>query len=145
MPEQSTVPDFFQEESTDALRSQVDWLTREVGLDNAFFAKLLATDEQTFTNWRLCNADLPPGREESLRRLWRMMLHMLSFLNFDRARVSGLFQYAVLARSENEGSSLVPPWSSMPLREYLERVGGLAVEEVDGWVTGLRFGDPYAA
>ena len=27
----SAVPDFFQEETTDALRAQVDWLVREVG------------------------------------------------------------------------------------------------------------------
>jgi hypothetical protein len=143
--EQSTVPDFFQEESTDALRLQVDWLTREVGLDDPFFVEFLETDEQTFTNWRLCNADLPPGREEILRRFWHMMLHLFSFLNFDGARVRGLFQLAVPARSKGDESVLVPPWSGMALREYLERVGGLAVEKVDGWVTGLRFGDPYAA
>jgi len=143
--EQSTVPDFFQEETKDSLRSRVDWLTSEVGLDDSFFVMLLETDEQTFTNWRLFNADLPPGREDILRRFWHMMLNLLSFLNFDRARVRELFQHAVPARSKDEESVLAPPWSGMTLKEYLERVGGLAVEKVDSWVTGLRFGDPYAA
>ena len=32
---QSTVPDFFQEETEDALRAQVDWLVRHVGVDDA--------------------------------------------------------------------------------------------------------------
>jgi hypothetical protein len=37
---QSTVPDFFQEETADALRAQVGWLVREVGVDDSFFARL---------------------------------------------------------------------------------------------------------
>ena len=45
---QSTVPDFFQEETIDALRAQVDWLVGEVGMDSAFFEKLLRADEVTF-------------------------------------------------------------------------------------------------
>jgi hypothetical protein len=143
--EQSTVPDFFQEETRDALRSQVDWLALEVGLDDSFLVRLLETDEQTFTNWRLFNADLPPGREDTLRRFWHTTLHLLSFLNFDLDRVRELFQHAVPARLKAEESALAPPWSGMTLKEYFERAGGLAVEKVDCWVTGLRFSDPYAA
>jgi hypothetical protein len=143
--DQSTAPDFFQEESTGALRSQVDWLTREVGLDDLFFIKLLETDEQTFTNWRRCDSDLATGQEEILRRFWQMMLHLFSFLNFDGDRVRRLFQVAVPACPQADVPALVPPWSGMPLKEYLERVRGLAIEKVDGWVTGLRFGAPYAA
>jgi len=45
----SPVPDFFQEETADALRAQVDWLVREVGIDSAFFEKLLGADEAMFT------------------------------------------------------------------------------------------------
>jgi len=48
----STVPDFFQEETPEALRAQVDWLVREVGLDDAFFENLLGTDKVTFSGWR---------------------------------------------------------------------------------------------
>lgn len=145
MLEQSTVPDFFQEETSDALRSQVDWLKVEFDVDDSFFAKLLETDERTFTNWRLFDGDLPPGREDTLRRLWHMTLHLLSFLNFDRDRVRGLFLHTVPARSKDEESALAPPWGNMTLKEYFERVGSPAIEKVDLWVTGLRFGDLYAA
>lgn len=145
MLEQSTVPDFFQEETRAALRSQVDWLALEVGLDASFVVKLLDTDEQTFTNWRLFNADLPAEREDTLRSFWHTTLHILSFLNFDLDRVRELFHHPVPARSIDKGSALAPPWSGMTLKEYFEQVGGLAVEKVDCWVTGLRFSDPYAA
>jgi hypothetical protein len=141
--EHSSVPDYFQEETGEALRSQVDWLKREIGLDTPFLVELLATDEQTLTNWRLFKADLPPGREDTLRDFWHTTLHILSFLNFDLDRVRELFQYSVAARSKEENSPLAPPWSGMTLKEYFERVGRPAVENVDCWVTGLRFSDPY--
>ena len=145
MLEQSTVPDFFQEETRDALRSQVDWLTLEIGLEDSFLAKLLETDKDTLMKWRLFNADLPPGREDTLRRFWFMTLHLLSFLNFDLDRVRELFQHAVPIRSKVEESALAPPWSGMTLKEYFERAGGHAIDKVDCWVTGFRFSDPYAA
>ncbi len=121
-----------------------DWLTLEVGLDASFLVKLLETDEPTLKNWRLFNADLPPGREDTLRRFWQMTLHLLSFLNFDLERVRELFQHAIPARSKDQESALARPWSGMTLKEYFERLGGLAVEKVDCWVTGLRFSDPHA-
>ena len=37
-----TVPDFFQEETEEALRSQVEWLGEEAGVDHALFARFLA-------------------------------------------------------------------------------------------------------
>jgi hypothetical protein len=145
MLEQSTVPDFFQEETSDALRSQVEWLTLEIGLEDSFLAKLLETDEDTLMKWRLFDAELPAGREDAPRRFWYMTLHLLSFLNFDLHRVRELFQHAVPIRSKNEESALAPPWSGMSLTEYFERSRGDAVDKVDCWVTGLRFSDPYAA
>ena len=62
----STVPDFFQEETADARRAQVDWLVREVGVDDAFFAKVLGTDEGAVSRWREFDAPLPAGGEETL-------------------------------------------------------------------------------
>ncbi len=145
MREQSTVPDFFQEDTSDALRSQIDWLKIEFDVDDSFLAKLLGTEEATFANWRLFNKDLPPGQEDTLRRLWQMTLHLLSFLNFDRDKIRGLLLHRVPDRSKDEGSTLAPPWNDMSLKDYLEQLGGPAIEKVDFWLTGLRFGDPYAA
>jgi hypothetical protein len=139
--EQSTVPDFFQEETPDALRLQVDWLTSEVGLDASFFSKLLKMNKQAFTNWQRSSADLTPGKEDTLRRFWQTMLHILSFLNFESSRVQELFQHATPARSRDERLAQTPPWSGMTLKAYFEQGGDPAVEKVDCWVTGLRFGD----
>ena len=142
---QSIVPDFFQEETADALRAQVDWLVREVGLDDSFFARLVGTDEGTVSNWRALDGGLPPGGGETLRLLWHTVLHLLSFLNFDRPRVRALFQHTMPARPPGEESPLTPPWAGASLKAYLERAGAEGVAKVDGWVTGLRFGDPYRA
>jgi hypothetical protein len=140
------VPDFFQEETTDAIRLQVDWLVRELGVDDSFFAKLLGTNESTISKWRRNHAsDLPEGGIESLRALWRTMLHLLSFLNFDQARVRDLFLQKTPVGHASRQSPLIPPWGGDSLRTYLEKSGTNAIEKVDSWVTGLRFGDPYAA
>jgi hypothetical protein len=142
---QSTVPDFFQEETAEALRAQVDWLVREVGVDDAFFEKLVGTEEGTFSRWREFSAPLPPGGEETLRDLWRAVLHLLSFLNFDPVRVRDLFQQTMPTHASGRGSPLIPPWSGTSLKAYLERARADGIGKVVGWVTGLRFGDPYAA
>jgi len=142
---QSTVPDFFQEETPDAMRSQVDWLSREASIDDAFFAKLVGTDESTFSKWRVLGANLPPDGEATLRNLWRTVLHLLSYLSFDEARIRDLFLQTMPASLSGQESPLTPPWSGANLKSYLERnrVGG--IEKVEGWVTGLRFGNPYGA
>ncbi len=145
MIEQSAVPDFFQEETADALHSQVDWLAGEVDLDDSFFANLAGTDVVTFSNWRSRDADLPPDGEETLRHLWRTALHLLSFLNFDQQRVRALFQQPMPACPSGAESPLTPPWSGSSLKTYLEQAREGGIEKVEVWVTGLRFGDPYAA
>lgn len=144
MVAQSTVPDFFQEETTDALRSQVEWLTQEIGVDNSFFARLVGTDEVTFSKWRACESELPPGGEDTLRQFWGTMGHLLSFMNFDVERIRGLFEHVVPTRKEGY-PSLVLPWSGSSLKKYFERSGSEGIEKVGRWVTGLRFGDPYTA
>jgi hypothetical protein len=141
----STVPDFFQEESADALRDQVDWLVREVGVDDAFFAKLVVVDAVTFSRWRECSAPLPPSSEETLRDLWRAVLHLLSFLNFDPVRLRDLLQTTMPTYASDTASPLTPPWSGTSLKAYLEGARADGIEKVATWVTGLRFGDPYAA
>jgi hypothetical protein len=87
---------------------------------------------------------LPPGGEETPRRFWRTVLHLLSFLNFDRAKVRDLFQQTMPAQPSGEASALAPPWGGLSLKAYLERTGASAIGKIDGWVTGLRFGDLYA-
>jgi len=141
----ATVPDYFQEDTEGALRQQVEWLVRAVGVDDAFFGRLLRTDPATFGAWRASGASLPSDDEQTLRNLWHTTLHLLSFLNFQEDRVRELFQHFMPAARRGEGSPLAPPWSGSTLRSFLETRGAEAIEQVDRWVTGLRFGDPYAA
>jgi hypothetical protein len=141
----STVPDFFQEETEDALRSQVNWLRDELSVEDGFFAKLLGTSPTTFSNWRRDQAALPTGGEDTLRNLWQAVLHLLSFLNFDKERARNLFAETMPAAPPDGGPALPPPWSGSSLREYLELTGDAGIEKVERWVTGLRFGDPFAA
>lgn len=141
----STVPDYFQEETEAALHQQVEWLVREVGVDDAFFGRLLRSDSTTFAAWRSSRASLPLADEQTLRALWHTILHLLSFLNCQEDRVRELFQQLLPAHRRGEGSPLAPPWNGSTLRSFLETGGAEAIDQLDRWVTGLRFGDPYAA
>jgi hypothetical protein len=140
----ATVPDYFQEETEGALREQVEWLVRQVGVDDSFFSRLLRLDSAAFAAWRTSHTPLALDDQQTLRGLWHTTLHLLSFLNFQEDRVRELFQQFLPAPRRGEGSPLAPPWSGSTLRSFLETGGAAAVDQVDHWVTGLRFGTPYA-
>jgi hypothetical protein len=139
-----TVPDFFQDEGDAALHRRVEWLVHELGVREIFFSRHLRVDEAAFRRWRNASEPLPPGREGSLKDLWRTMLHLLSFLGFDQERVRIFLQHEVPGNSSGATAGLAPPWSGFSLIDYLEERGPCALPEVDRWVTTLRFGDPYA-
>jgi hypothetical protein len=141
----SPVPDYFQEESESALRDQVAWLVRAVGVDDSFFGRLLRRDAATLSAWRASRASLPSTDVQTLHDLWHTTLHLLSFLNFQEIGVRELFEQFLPAPRRGEGSPLTPPWSGSTLKGFLETGGAEAIVQVDRWVTGLRLGDPYAA
>jgi len=136
------VPDFFQEDTEAAHRSQVEWLGQEAGVEHSFFARFLGMDEADFDAWLDGRATLPLGGEQALRGFWHTALHLLSFLNFEGASVQKLFRHAPPAGQDGPPA---PPWGGSTLQAFLEAGGARAVERVDRWVTGLRFGDPYGA
>jgi hypothetical protein len=136
------VPDFFQEEGEDALRSRVQWLEAEVSLGTPFFAKLLRTDEGTFRRWKEHRAALPPEELLGLRDLWGMMMHVLSFVNFDSGRARQLLEHIPSAASRQLGASQAPPWAGSSIKTYLEKHGPGGVDDVNRWVTSFRFGAP---
>lgn len=140
----TSVPDFFQEESEEALRSQVDWLEKHIRLANSFFAKILREDEGVFSAWRRMSGALAPDKETVLRDWWHTVLHLLSFQNFDEQKVRTLLEQSAPARPQAGRSVFSPPWSASSLKEYLEDHGPDAIREVDRWVESFRFGDPYA-
>lgn len=138
------IPDFFQDESEDALRAQVEWQAERLGLDDGFFARLLPEDRRTFAGWRKDVDALSPVKEDVLRAWWRTVLHLLSFQNFDEQRVRTLLEQRPSTATSVESSLFSPPWTASSLKEYLESRGPDAIAEVDRWVESFRFGDPYA-
>ena len=88
----TTVPDFFQDESEEALRSQVKWQEQHLRLGDEFFAKLLREDQRRFTSWGRGAGALSREKEDVLRDWWRTVLHLLSFQNFDELKVRALLE-----------------------------------------------------
>ena len=95
----SPVPDYFQEDSEEALRSRVQWLEAEISLGDPFFARLLRADEGTFTRWREHRAALAGCQLAELCETWEMMMHILSFVNFDSGRARTLLEHIPSADS----------------------------------------------
>jgi hypothetical protein len=136
------VPDYFQEDSEDALRSRVQWLQAEVSLGDPFFARLLRMDEETFTGWKEHRAALHHEELLELREVWEMMMHILSFVNFETARARRLLEHVPPAASGQLAAGQAPPWVGSSIKRYLEAHGIGAVEDVNRWVTSFRFGAP---
>jgi hypothetical protein len=141
----TSVPDFFQEDSEEALRAQVDWLENHLGLGDSFFAKLLREDQGVFSAWRRTSVALGMHKQNILRDWWQTVLHLLSFQNFEEGRVRSLLEEAAPTRPQAERSVFAPPWFASSLKEYLEGRGSDAIREVDCWVESFRFGNPYAS
>jgi hypothetical protein len=135
------VPDYFQEDSEDALRSRVQWLEAEVGLGAPFFARMLRTDEGSLMNWMERGAALPSKEQLGLREVWDMMMHILSFMNFDSGRARRLLEH-VLPNAPERRASQAPPWAGSSIKMYLETHGPSAIGGVSRWVTSFRFGAP---
>lgn len=140
----NAAPDFFQEEGDDASRDQVRWLFREIGLDDAFFARLLRIGDREFRQWRVGEAALDPPHNKTLQDFWRTIRHLLSFLNLEQSRLKTLFETPFPVR-RGQGEPIMPPWAGFTLRDFLAEHGAEAIKAVESWVTMLRFGNPYAA
>ena len=138
------VPDFFQDDGEEALRAQVKWQYEHLGLDDSFFAKLLAEDRRRFSSWQGDADTLVPDKEHVLRDWWQTVLHLLSFQNFDEEKVRLLLEQTRAIDSSNEASPFSPLWSASSLKGYLENRGPKAIAEVNRWLESFRFGDPYA-
>jgi hypothetical protein len=141
-----TVPNFFREDDEPALRSQAGWAERHLGLSDGFFARFLRIPESSFQDWRLARGELSSDRQDGLRAFWRTVLHLLSFMNMSEQRITGLLERQIpLADEWGRRHPLAPPWSGSSLRSYLEERGADVLPDVDDWVLGFRFGNPYAS
>ena len=140
----TTVADFFQDESDEALRDQVKWQHEHLGLDDGFFAKLLSEDRRRFSFWVEDADTLAPDKVDVLRDWWQTVLHLLSFQSFDEEKLRSLLEQTRPIGSSNEASPFSPPWSASSLKAYLENGGPVAIAELNRWLESFRFGDPYA-
>jgi hypothetical protein len=136
------VPDYFQEDSEEALRLRVQWLQAEVSLGDPFFASLLRTDEGTFSRWRVHGAALSSKELGGLREVWEMMMHILGFVNFDSGRARRMLEHVPATDSRPLAAGQAPPWAGSSIKSYLETHGSRAVDDVSRWVTSFRFGPP---
>jgi hypothetical protein len=140
----NTVPDFFQDESEEALRDQVKWQHEQLGLGESFFANLLGEDRRRVSSWENDADTLTSEQEDVLRDWWRTVLHLLSFQRFDEQKLRSLLEQTRPIGASNEASAFSPPWSASSLKSYLETRGPEAISEVNRWLESFRFGDPYA-
>jgi len=136
------VPDYFQQETEDAQRSRVQWLEAEVSLGDQFFAKMLRVEEGSFTRWKEGRTSLAGDELLGLREVWEIMMHILSFVNFDSGRARQLLTHIPAASSWNRGIAELPPWAGLSIETYLETQGITAVDDVKRWITSFRFGAP---
>ncbi len=139
----TTVPDFFQDDCEEALRSQVEWQKQHLGLGNPFFAQLLREDQHHFSSWTKNVGAFSTAKESVLRDWWQTVLHLLSFENFDEAKVRAFLERTAKTVPQGGQSVFSPPWSSSSLKEFLENSGPDSIPEVNSWVKSFRFGDPY--
>jgi hypothetical protein len=136
------VPDFFQEDSEDALRSRVQWLQGEIGFGDSFFTRLLRMDEGAFTRWKERRAILLHRDLLGLQDVWEMMMHILSFVNFDSDRARCLLEHIPPAVVREGETDQTPPWAGSSIKSYLETRGPAAVGNVNRWITSFRFVAP---
>ena len=139
-----SVPAFFQDESEEGRRCQVEWLELHLGLRDSFFARFLDEEEAVFVAWRKSSAPLGAAKANFLSDCWHTVLRLLSFQNFDEAKVRSLLEKKASEPLLTTPSAFSPPWSASSLKEYLETHGPAALAEADRWVESFRFGDPYA-
>src|ERR1700730_14625476 len=137
----TTVPDFFQDESDEALRSQVEWQEQQLGLGGRVFARLLREDQRRFSSWARDADALTQDKEDVLRDWWRTVLHLLSFQNFDEEKERALLEQRAPTGPKARQSLFSPPWSTSSLKEHLENYGPDGIPEVNRWLESFTFGE----
>jgi hypothetical protein len=140
-----TVPNFFVEDDEPALRSQAGWTGHHLGLSDGFFARFLRVAESSFRDWRLGQAELPADRQDALRNFWHTVRHLLSFTDLDEQKIRALLERRMPVDEGSHPHPLDPPWIGSTMKSYLEEGGPDVLPNVDRWVTGFRFGNPYAS
>ena len=82
IPRNKSIPPFYNIDTREALRLQIQWLQNEFGLSDSFFSALIDTREELFREWRQEHDTLKMRQLECLKQFWLVFTHILSFLNY---------------------------------------------------------------
>jgi hypothetical protein len=130
-----TVPEDFQDENEDDLRSEVDWVECHLGLSDDFFARFLRVEEDSFRHWRLGQAELPLNRQDALRRFEHTVQLLLEDAGMNAQAARTVLEHQV--RVEGTGPRRhphTPPWNGSCMKSYLEDGGPDALPDVERWL-----------
>jgi hypothetical protein len=135
------VASFFQEDTDAALIQQVEWLEKYAQFPYQFFLNLLEVDQRAFFRWRNGEGELSKDAQDGLKEFWQMILHILSFTNFDLNLFKMMIEYHLESKPESVNSAFDPPWLGTSLSDYLQIHGIAGTRKVNQWVQTMRFGD----
>jgi hypothetical protein len=134
------VESFFQDNTNQGLIAQVQWAEKELQLSDEFFSNFLQIPLTDFNAWKRQSKPLEPTAETNLRYLWRVVLHVLSFLNFNMDLTRVLLVSKTSSHTDT-ASPFDPPWTGTSMKAYLEASGLPALISIDRWIQGIRFPD----
>lgn len=136
------VEPFFSEDTNEALLSQVQWFQTRFSVNDDFFVDMLNLEKRTFGSWKYDSGFLSKDKQKLLNEFWEMLMHVMSFYDYDLGLVRLLFQQAGGERT-SDVSPLDPPWAGTSLRNYLEKTGPQSIREANQWIQTLRYSNWY--
>lgn len=134
------IAEFFRGTSDSALASQVKWLHENIQVNGAFFADILAVNEERFGEWYRGTNTLTRAQQTTLVECWRLFLHLLKTFDFDPGKVHTLCHH--LATDEGKSGTAGPPWQGTSLICYLQKHGPNGLKAVASWFAALRSANP---
>jgi hypothetical protein len=143
------VPDFFQEETDEALRRQIRWLQESLGINQDFLTRFLHMDGKAIHAWISADAPIAAASKDQLRDLWQTVLHVLSYVNFDPKKARQMLEHQApeaekMEIGENAAKApFLPPWSGYSIKNHVANTGQNGLRDVDRWLSAMRFGNPY--
>jgi hypothetical protein len=143
-PSGMDIPDFYNNDTEEALVDKILWVQEQFHLSDQFFSKLLRVHEGIFREWKTRDQKtLTTYQRRCLREFWVAMTHILSHLNFRRELVQALLEFESDDNIAATPSAFTPPWIGTSLKSYLESSGINGVGEVTSWVQGLRYASSF--
>ena len=137
---------FFNDDSNEALLSQVQWFQLRFNVGDNFFQDMLNIERAEFAEWKYEHGFLSKDKQNLIREFWQMMLHLMSFYDYDMSRMREVFQREALGHQEERSHSnwrSGPPWIGTSLKNYLEKTGPRSIRKVNRWIQALRYANWY--